>query len=540
MAKPSAEYWESRGIPKELCEAYKVFYDACRVIKVGGVDWRIFPGVPATDSMDEGLKRLDEFGLAIRLGFYSILLGPNEEATKFLDSMQWDERRVVLYRVGMEFARSNMDGGLKSPVILRHAGQLLGDSPLLNEVRDLIRQAALRPITVVLEGDTGTGKELVARLLHNDSDRREQPFVPINCAAVPETLMESTLFGHERGAFTGAVNRHHGVFEQANHGTLFLDEITELQLHLQAKLLRVLQEGKIRRVGGKEDLVVDVRVVAATNKGLLKALAERTLRQDLFYRLDVVRIHMPSLRDRPEDIVLLAQHFLLKTCASWGINPLPGFSPEAIAAMRLHSWPGNVRELEACVTRALVKHTGGVIAEKDLGINGKNTGIESEPDEAEVLKTYYEVQRGHVLRVLEACNWNRTHAAKILGVTVRTIRNNLRREKEERMRRGQKGLVIPAGGDGRSISGVPRPGFEKEIKKGVSKLLGDKDFGPVHKQDWPPRGDKGSDVTRIRLLLVARALRQTDFQKRKAAELLGISEGTLAAWASMIRRVYSR
>ncbi|HET9594807.1 MAG TPA: sigma-54 dependent transcriptional regulator [Anaeromyxobacteraceae bacterium] len=248
----------------------------------------------------------------------------------------------------------------------REAGaELVGESEPMRRLRELVRKAAPSDATVLVLGESGTGKELVARALHGQGRRRERPFVAVSCAALPEGLLESELFGHERGAFTGAVRRKIGRFELAHGGTLFLDEVGELAPSLQVKLLRVLQERRFERVGGEETLEVDVRVVSATNRDLQARVAEGAFREDLYYRLAIVPLTVPPLRARPDDVAALAAHFLAKHAPRIG-RRVEGFEPEALAHLRRHAWPGNVRELENVVQQAMVFCEGVRVRAEDL------------------------------------------------------------------------------------------------------------------------------------------------------------------------------
>jgi two-component system NtrC family response regulator len=244
---------------------------------------------------------------------------------------------------------------------------MLGQCPQMQEVFAMVRRVATVDVPVLVLGESGTGKELVGRALHELSLRREQTFVPINCGAIPENLLESELFGHEKGAFTGAQGQVRGKFEYAHEGTLFLDEIGEMPASLQVKLLRFLQDKVIQRVGGREDLRVDARVIAATNIDIEKAIAEDRFREDLYYRIGVITINLPPLRERGDDIMLLARYFLKRSAVEFG-RRLRGFSPAAMAALMAHEWPGNVRELENRVKRAVVMASGALVEAWDLDL----------------------------------------------------------------------------------------------------------------------------------------------------------------------------
>jgi two-component system response regulator AtoC len=247
--------------------------------------------------------------------------------------------------------------------------RIVGASPQMIKVFKLVGQVARTPTTVLITGETGTGKELISEAIHASSDRRNGPMIKINCAALPESLLESMLFGHEKGAFTGALNQHKGLFEVANRGTILLDEIGEMSLSLQAKLLRVLQDHQFERVGGTEPVKVDVRVLAATNRDLMTEVRERRFREDLYYRLVVIVAHVPPLRERKEDIPLLVSHFLEKHRYS-PRSPAARISQEAVEKLRNYDWPGNVRELENATQRAVVLSQGQVITEEYISFSG--------------------------------------------------------------------------------------------------------------------------------------------------------------------------
>ncbi|MGH9315271.1 MAG: sigma-54-dependent transcriptional regulator [Vicinamibacterales bacterium] len=252
--------------------------------------------------------------------------------------------------------------------VRRGAPQIVGDDPTLRKVLVTVQRAAATDTTVLIEGESGTGKELFARTLHALSPRMDQPFVAINCAAIPDTLLESELFGHEKGAFTGAVARKPGKFELAHRGTLFLDEIGDLPLALQAKILRALEEKRFERVGGIASLQVDVRVVAATNRGLKAQVAQRRFREDLFFRLSVFPITVPPLRERRQDIPTLARYFVERFCREMKKKILP-LSPQAVDALQSYAWPGNVRELQNCIERAVILTDGDAILPRHLNLS---------------------------------------------------------------------------------------------------------------------------------------------------------------------------
>src|SRR6478609_2359075 len=260
----------------------------------------------------------------------------------------------------------------------RHERQIIGDSPAIRRVQLTVATAAPTRATVLLEGESGTGKELFARTIHAQSDRRDGPFIQLNCAALPEGLVESALFGHEKGAFTGAIRRVEGAFERAHGGTLLLDEISEMRLDLQAKLLRVLQEQEFERVGGAQPIKVDVRIIATTNRNLAAYAAQGHFRQDLFFRLSVLPISLPPLRDRPGDIPLLAHRFALRT-ASEMQKEIRGLAPETVEMLQRYDWPGNVRELQHAVERAVILSTDPILHptafdRQRFGLSARGTG----------------------------------------------------------------------------------------------------------------------------------------------------------------------
>ncbi len=304
---------------------------------------------------------------------------------------------------------------------------LVGSSPAMLEVYKLVARVSEGRSTVLLEGESGTGKELIARAIHANSPRCERPFIPVNCAALPDTLLESEMFGYEKGAFTGATGSKAGLFEAANGGTLFLDEIGDLGPALQVKLLRVMQDQEVRRVGGTGSVKVDVRIIAATNRDLAAQVKEGKFRDDLYYRLNVVRIVLPSLVDRREDIPMLAQHFLQKF-AGGVVHPVKGFLPETMALLKQHRWPGNVRELENAIERAVSLSHGPLLMPDDLpeAIRQGQVGTEdvrSVKGEAsgEAMLTLEEVEKRHLIRVLKETKGNKVKAAKILGIDRRTL-----------------------------------------------------------------------------------------------------------------------
>ena len=299
---------------------------------------------------------------------------------------------------------------------------IIGDSSSMRRLLDRARQIAKTDVDLLLEAESGTGKELFARMIHESSRRHNGPFVAVNCAAFPDTLLESELFGYMKGAFTGAANSHAGKFELAHRGTMLLDEISEMPLPLQPKLLRVLQQREVDRLGDRSPISIDVRVVATTNRDLAKAVKEGKFRADLYYRLNVVALNIPPLRDRKEDIPALIEHFIEKY--SNHESPVQ-WTPELMERVLAHDWPGNVRELENIVRRILALAIGPT-ADVDLLEGTSLMKQEAAPIPMELGASLQEMEKQMYLRALEETHGNRTHAAEMLGVSVRTVRNKIR------------------------------------------------------------------------------------------------------------------
>ena len=305
-------------------------------------------------------------------------------------------------------------------------GQLVGASPVMREVFGLLELAAPTSAPVLLSGESGTGKELAARTLHELSPRHRDPFVPVNCAAIPETLLESEIFGHEKGAFTGALERRVGCFELAHGGTIFLDEVAEMTPSTQAKFLRILQDGTLRRLGGKTEVAVDVRVVAATNKDPEKAIRDGALREDLYYRLNVFSISLPPLRERREDIPLLIRAFLDEFDAKYDKH-VKAVDELVLEILRRHPWPGNVRELRNVIERAVIACAADVIAPAHLPAGLSNLADQGPADliRLPVGTSLADVEREVILKTLAAVDRNKTRAAELLGISVKTLYNKL-------------------------------------------------------------------------------------------------------------------
>ncbi|HET6149434.1 MAG TPA: sigma-54 dependent transcriptional regulator [Polyangia bacterium] len=307
---------------------------------------------------------------------------------------------------------------------------LVGTSAAMLELYKQIAQVAPTDATVLITGESGSGKELIARTIHERSRRSARPFVALNCAALAESILESELFGHERGAFTGATGAHRGLFEAAEGGTIFLDEVGDIPAKMQAQLLRVLQEGEVRRVGGSSVIKVDARVLSATNRDLAVEATDGRLRRDLFYRLNVVSLHVPPLRDRGEDLTTLTEHLVARHAAVLG-RPQPRISEEAMQAIRGYSWPGNVRELENALARAVAMSQRGIILPGDLPTLTVRAGQPSPAAIDSGWPTLEIVQRRYLEKVLEHTGHNKTSAADILGIDRRTIQRLTARKADE-------------------------------------------------------------------------------------------------------------
>ena len=379
---------------------------------------------------------------ALKRGAYDYVTKPFDVDDILLLAQRALEKRALEREVLC--LRSALAGNTPEPGSGPGFDGLVGRHPEMVKIYQLITQIADTPTTVLIMGESGTGKELVARAIHNRSERRGQPFVAVNVAAIPDTLIESELFGHEKGAFTGAHARKLGKFELAHSGTVFLDEIGSLRLDLQTKLLRALQEREIERLGGLRPVPIDVRVVAATNVNLKSAVRAREFREDLYYRLNVVPIHVPPLRERREDIPLLVEHFVRKTARECH-RDVRGVSAGALQVLTRYDWPGNVRELENVMHRAVVLAQSPVIQLQDVPLDvalpetGPRLAEDTGPPLREAMEQF---ERQYILRVLERVGWNMSRAARLLGVHRNTVFAKL----------SAWGIQRPASGGGRSLS----------------------------------------------------------------------------------------
>jgi transcriptional regulator with GAF, ATPase, and Fis domain len=306
-------------------------------------------------------------------------------------------------------------------------GNIIGKSPQMQEIYNLIELVSESDATVLIEGESGTGKELIANAIHYNSSRKNEPFICVDCTALTETLLESELFGYEKGAFTGAIKQKIGKFEAANKGTIFLDEVSEMSPNLQMKLLRVLQERKFERVGGTRPVKVDIRIIAATNKNLEEMMKKGQFRKDLFFRLNVVPIHVPTLRERKEDIPLLIDHFLTKLAIKTQ-KPIKKISNEALNLMMEYDWPGNVRELENVLERIMVTLKDNIITQEHLPVNIQQ--MKERKEERFVIRdgmSLFEIEKEYSLRMLEKYNWNLSKVANILGIDRSTLRSRIKK-----------------------------------------------------------------------------------------------------------------
>ncbi len=320
---------------------------------------------------------------------------------------------------------------------------LIYEDPAMGKVIDMAKKVAGSQASVLITGESGTGKELVARFLHRNSPRKDKAFVAVNCAAIPGDLLESELFGHEKGSFTGAVARRIGKFEESSGGTLLLDEISEMDLRLQAKLLRAVQEREITRVGSNNSVKVDVRILATSNRNMEAEVKAGKFREDLFFRLNVVKLTVPPLRNRPKDIEVLAKHFAI-SCAEENAVPVRALTADAITALKAHRWPGNVRELENTVHRAVLLASGDKISAEAVMLTDADGNLSEEAKAGIgglVGRTVADVERDLIIDTLKHTLGNRTHAAKILGISIRTLRNKLNTYVQD-------GLAVPAPGAG--------------------------------------------------------------------------------------------
>jgi two-component system response regulator HydG len=413
------------AIEKVKAQSYDLVLMDVRMVKVSGLEAldkiKVFnPAIPviimtAYSSVDTAVEALKQ--------------GAHDYLTKPLD---FDKLKITLERA-MEHTRLKEENRLLKESLGKHFDRqnIIGQSPAMVKLLESVARVAPSEATVIIIGESGTGKELIAGAIHFNSLRKDGPFVKINCAAITETLLESELFGHEKGAFTGADRRKEGRFFQADKGSLFLDEISEMSLMMQAKLLRVLQEREFTRVGGETTVKVDVRVVTATNKDLMDLIGVGAFREDLYYRLNVVGMEIPPLRQRREDIPLLAQHFLEMFVAK-NRKEIKGFTPRAMDYLIKYDWPGNVRELMNAVERAVVLSRSQYLSEVDFPIIRDATAVcrepstESDPLDLSGDVPLEEVEKATILRTLDAVGGNKSEAARRLKITRKTLHKKLK------------------------------------------------------------------------------------------------------------------
>jgi len=400
-------------------------------------------GIPALFVMMTAFASIETAVEAMRAGAENFLVKPLEPGTVL----------VVLEKVLEKLRLSRDAEQLKDRVRQRYRFEsMIGDSPALQSVFEVVKRAAPTKATVLLLGESGTGKELVAQAIHQESSRRDQPFIKVACAALSESLLESELFGHEKGSFTGAVGRREGRFELADGGTLFLDEIGEIPASVQVKLLRALQQREFERVGGTETLKVDVRVVAATNRDLAAEVAAGRFREDLYYRLNVVAVTLPPLRHRKGDIPALVSHFIQKFDQAYD-KSVRGLLPGTLNALLRYDWPGNVRELENVIERAVVLSTGPLLTSEELPptLSGPGPGV-ARPGGLIPGATIRELEREAILRTLEVVDGSTTRAAAMLGISPRKIQYRLKEYAED----DRQAERTARSGDGTSERGPAR------------------------------------------------------------------------------------
>ena len=413
------------AIEKVKEQSYDLVLMDVRMVKVSGLEAleqikSFNPAIPviimtAYSSVDTAVDALKQ--------------GAHDYLTKPLD---FDKLKITIAR-SMEHTRLKEENRLLKESLGKHFDRqnIIGQSPAMVNLLETVAQVAPSEATALITGESGTGKELIAGAIHFNSSRKDGPFVKINCAAITETLLESELFGHEKGAFTGADRRKEGRFYQAHRGSLFLDEVSEMSLTMQVKLLRVLQEREFTRVGGEKTIQVDVRIIAATNKDLPQLISKGKFREDLYYRLNVVDLEIPFLRKRREDVPLLAQHFL-QIFAARNHKEIKGFTPQAMDHLIRYDWPGNVRELMNAVERAVVLSRSDYLSEKDFpvisGFEIKNDGIISQtpPINGDGTTPLEEVEKATILKTMEASGGNKSEAARRLGITRKTLHKKLK------------------------------------------------------------------------------------------------------------------
>jgi two-component system response regulator HydG len=413
----------ARAIQQVHKKSYDLILMDVRMVEVSGLEAlseikRFNPAIPiiimtAYSSVETAVE-------ALKKGAYDYLSKP----------LDFDELELAIGRAMDHTRLKEENRALKERLgVGFNTGDIIGRSRVMVELLETLALVAPTEATVLITGESGTGKELIASAIHLNSPRRDKPFIQLNCAAITETLLESELFGHERGAFTGADRRKEGRFRLANRGSIFLDEISEMSVAMQAKLLRVLQEKEIQRVGGEEVIKIDVRVMAATNRDLKAEIEGGRFREDLYYRLNVVTLAVPALRERREDIPLLAQHFL-DSFAQKNRKQIKGFTPQAMDRLVRYDWPGNVRELMNAVERGVILCRGDYVSEMDFPLSVSDVPApEPEAVRAEMLvdQPLEEVEKITILKTLESAGGNKSETARRLGITRRTLHKKLKK-----------------------------------------------------------------------------------------------------------------
>jgi len=392
----------------------------------------VMPGTGGLDFLNQVKAHDPAMPVVMITGFASIhsaVEAMKRGAEDYLTKPCSNEELRLKIRRALEKSRERQElQRLRAEVAQKYTFQnLTGKSALMQQVFNLIAQVAETDTTILITGETGTGKELVAKAIHYNSARRDQPFVGVNCAALVETLLESELFGHERGAFTGAIKQKQGRFELANRGTLFLDEVSEMPLSTQVKLLRVLQERQLERVGGTEAIRLDIRLISATNRDLSKAIRDGSFREDLFYRLNVVPIHLPPLRERREDIPLLAANFIQRYAAALG-KPIDGIAPAAMEFLLRYHWPGNVRELENVIERSVVLCQDTQLAAKHLLLLNHRSDEKLLHEALLQRFTEEEMNQRYARLILEDLGGNKKEACRVLDINFHTLQRRLGEE----------------------------------------------------------------------------------------------------------------
>ncbi|HWR02994.1 MAG TPA: sigma-54 dependent transcriptional regulator [Humidesulfovibrio sp.] len=395
------------------------------------------PKLTGKDVLDHVKKHYPQIPVLIMTAFGSIEAAVEAMRTGAFDYITKpfsNEELLLSLSKAMQYARAQQENRQLRRQIQERFGpeNIVGRDKSMRHVLDMVHRAAPSRSTVLVTGESGTGKELIAKAIHNDSPRKDGPFVSVNCMALNPGVLESELFGHEKGSFTGAVSRRRGRFEMADKGTLFLDEIGELSQDMQVKLLRVLQERRFERVGGTEAVEVDIRIVAATNRDLVKAVAEGIFREDLFYRLNVVSIHLPPLRERREDIPFLAAHFLDKF-AKENTREMKGFSPSAMDYLSAYEWPGNVRQLENVIERCVVLSSGETIGAEDLPPEIKDeesqfkSAVDLLPTKLDLSETLEKIEAAVIRRALVKADFIQVKAAELLNISKSLLQYKLKK-----------------------------------------------------------------------------------------------------------------